>query len=147
MLRHHAHRAVAVFLLLAGMVVAMVDHDPGGPARILGIVGLAVLFAHAMWRAGRLYRAGAAASLPRSVGRVEIRTRPRRSLTAATVTLALVLPAGVAIALLALAADAVLCILGRDFSRLGRLFCTHPPTDARVKRLERVEARLQSGRP
>jgi heat shock protein HtpX len=39
-------------------------------------------------------------------------------------------------------AYAVLCIVGTDSSRLGRLFRTHPPVAARVKRLEAIEARL-----
>jgi Zn-dependent protease with chaperone function len=38
---------------------------------------------------------------------------------------------------------AVLCIVGTDFSRLGRFFRTHPPTAARVRRLEQLEERLQ----
>ena len=42
-----------------------------------------------------------------------------------------------------LEARAVLCIVGRDKSRLGRFFCTHPATTARVKRLEALERRLQ----
>jgi hypothetical protein len=41
-------------------------------------------------------------------------------------------------------ARAVLCILGSDSSRLGRLFCTHPKTAARVKRLEAIEQRVQA---
>jgi heat shock protein HtpX len=44
-------------------------------------------------------------------------------------------------------ARAMLCILGTDASRLGPLFCTHPPTAARVKRLKAIEERVQaSGR-
>jgi heat shock protein HtpX len=42
-------------------------------------------------------------------------------------------------------AQAVLCILGTDTSRLGPLFCTHPRTAARVKRLEAIEERVQTG--
>jgi heat shock protein HtpX len=38
---------------------------------------------------------------------------------------------------------AVLCIVGPG-SRLGRFFRTHPPTPARVKRLERLEEQLQA---
>lgn len=42
-------------------------------------------------------------------------------------------------------ARAVLCIVGVDGSRLGRLFRTHPSVAARVKRLEAIERRLQAG--
>jgi heat shock protein HtpX len=41
-------------------------------------------------------------------------------------------------------AYAVLCIVGTPRSRLGRLFATHPPTAARVKRLEEIEVRMHS---
>ena len=37
----------------------------------------------------------------------------------------------------------VLCILGMDTSRLGPVFCTHPRTAARVKRLQALEQRMQ----
>ncbi len=43
-------------------------------------------------------------------------------------------------------ARAMLCILGTDHSRLGRFFCTHPPTAERVKRLQELERRVQAGR-
>lgn len=39
---------------------------------------------------------------------------------------------------------AVLCIVGTTRSRLGRLLSTHPPTEARVKRLEELETRIQA---
>lgn len=41
-------------------------------------------------------------------------------------------------------ARAVLCILGKGTSRLGPLFCTHPSTAKRVKRLQAIEERLQA---
>ena len=42
-------------------------------------------------------------------------------------------------------ARAVLCILGTNPSRLGRLFATHPTVAARVKRLKAIEERVQAG--
>jgi Zn-dependent protease with chaperone function len=42
-------------------------------------------------------------------------------------------------------ARAMQCILGIDKSRLGPLFCTHPHTAERVKRLEAIEQRVQAG--
>jgi heat shock protein HtpX len=42
-------------------------------------------------------------------------------------------------------ARAVLCIVGADTTRLGRLFRTHPTIAARVKWLEEIEQRVQAG--
>jgi heat shock protein HtpX len=42
-------------------------------------------------------------------------------------------------------ARAVLCIVGADRSRLGPLFRSHPSVEARVKRLQAIEQRVQSG--
>ena len=42
-------------------------------------------------------------------------------------------------------AYAVLCIVGTQRAGLGGFFSTHPPTAARVKRLEEIESRLQAG--
>jgi heat shock protein HtpX len=41
-------------------------------------------------------------------------------------------------------AYAVLCVVGTPRSGLARLFATHPPAAARVRRLEEIESRLQS---
>jgi heat shock protein HtpX len=43
-------------------------------------------------------------------------------------------------------AYAVLCIVGTARRRLGRLFSSHPPTAARIKRLEEIETRVQAAR-
>jgi heat shock protein HtpX len=40
-------------------------------------------------------------------------------------------------------AYAVLCIVGTHRPGLGHLLSTHPPTAARVKRLEEIERRIQ----
>jgi heat shock protein HtpX len=42
-------------------------------------------------------------------------------------------------------AHAMLCIVGTAKRGLGRLLSSHPPTAARVKRLEAIEARIQAG--
>jgi heat shock protein HtpX len=89
-------------LLLAAVVLAMVNHSAGGPARALALIGLAVLAICAGVRGVRLYRAGASASMPASVARVPVRTRPRLISTTATAVLALVLPAATCVALLAI---------------------------------------------
>jgi heat shock protein HtpX len=43
-------------------------------------------------------------------------------------------------------ADPVLCIVGTHRSGVGRLFSTHPPTAARIRRLAEVEGRMQRER-
>ncbi|HMJ96943.1 MAG TPA: M48 family metalloprotease [Thermoleophilaceae bacterium] len=88
-----------MLLLVAGTVFAIADGDPGGPAGTLGTIGLGVLGVCAISRALRLYLASAPASLPRSVGRVAVRIRPRWVSTATTATFALVLPAAAAVTL------------------------------------------------
>jgi heat shock protein HtpX len=45
----------------------------------------------------------------------------------------------------AVQARAMLCIVGTDTSRFGPVFCTHPLTAVRVKRLEEIEKRVQAG--
>jgi heat shock protein HtpX len=91
-----------VLLLLAGVVLAMVNGFLGGAAWLLGTAGLGALGLCALSRGVRLYRAGVAASLPESVGRVGVRIRPRRFSTTATALFAIVLPAAAVVALVAL---------------------------------------------
>ncbi len=117
--RYHVRRALAdarisgfeehsfltgILLLAAGTVLAVYNGTPGGPAELLGMLGLGALAVCALSRGARLYSAGVAASLPRSVGRVGVRIRPRRLSTATTAAFALVLPACAAGALVAIVA-------------------------------------------
>jgi len=81
-----------VLLLPAALVLAIVNDSIGGPARALAAVGFATLALCAASRGAGLYHASAAASLPRSVGRVPVRIRPRGLWTLATATLAVGLP-------------------------------------------------------
>ena len=65
------HSFVAgILLLLAGTVAMFAREDAGGLAALLGTIGLGVLGICAISRGARRYRANAAASVPRSVGRV-----------------------------------------------------------------------------
>jgi heat shock protein HtpX len=91
-----------ILLLVAGAVALLARGDAGGLAGTLGTIALGVLGVCAASRGARRYRANAAASVPRSVGRVGFRIRPRRISTATTVALALVLPAAAAVALVAM---------------------------------------------
>lgn len=91
-----------ILLLVVGAVLALVHRDPGGLAWFFGTCGLAALGIRAISGGIRLYRAGVAVSLPRSVGTVGIRIHPRRLSTAATTVFALVLPAAAAGAFVAL---------------------------------------------
>src|SRR3954471_20793685 len=91
-----------VLLIVAAVVAVFVLKDVGGPARAIGLAGLTALMICAASRGARLYRAGITASLPVSVGRVNVRVRPARASSAATFVLALVLPLGAGVAVLAL---------------------------------------------
>ena len=100
--RFEDHSLVAgLLLLVAGLVVAAANASLGGSARLVGAVGLGVLALYSISRGVRLYRAGAATSLPRSVGRVTIRVRPGRVSSVVTASFALVLPAAAGVALVA----------------------------------------------
>jgi heat shock protein HtpX len=82
--------------------VALLNHRVGGPAQLVGVLGLGALALCAGSHGARTYRRTAAASLPRSVGRVAVRIRPPRIATAVTAVFALGLPAAAAVALIAL---------------------------------------------
>ncbi len=90
-----------ILLLVVGTGVAVAHDDAGGLAWALGTMGLAAFGLCAISRGVRLYRANAAASLPRSVAKVRVRVRPWRVSTATTAAFALVLPAAAAVALVA----------------------------------------------
>lgn len=74
--------------------------DGGG--RFMGLSGLLFLLVSAVSRGVRVYRAGARASVPKSVGRTRVRVRPSRWFGAVTISLGLVLPAAAVGALLVL---------------------------------------------
>jgi heat shock protein HtpX len=101
-----------LLLIVAALVLAAVNGDLGGPARLLGALGLAVLGLCATSRGVRLYRANVPAALPESVGRAGIRIRPRWIATAATAMLAVVLPAAATVAMVALVKSGWLVIAG-----------------------------------
>jgi heat shock protein HtpX len=137
-----------ILLLVVGTVEAWVREDPGGPAWTLGTIGLGALGLCAISRGVRLYRANVTASLPRSVGKVSVRIRPRRISTAITATFALVLPSAAAVALvavvdwgwLALAGGLLLGCLGmlvNAVRRSGELVYTDSP-EAPAALLERL---------
>ena len=113
MQRHHVRQAVTAARLsrleehllvagplsiLAGVGMAVAAGDPGGPARAMGLLGMTAVVLFAASRGVRSYRAGVTAAPPTSVGRVDVRGRPRRLFGAVTVALSLGLPltAGVA---------------------------------------------------
>ena len=89
-------------LLLAAVPSAVIAEDVGGPRRLAAVAGIAalVLWAglHALW----IYRAGARAVLPASVGRTPVRIAPARGYAALTFAVALALPLGAVAALLTL---------------------------------------------
>jgi heat shock protein HtpX len=107
-------RSLAAGVLLITVAVAAVfpSHQLGGPVRATALVGLAGLAICSVSRGIRLYRAGVTASLPTSVGRVPIRTRPSRAGGAITVILALVLPLGACVGVLALVSWSWIVIAG-----------------------------------
>ena len=146
-----------VLLLPAGFVLTMANEDPGGPAQLLGVIGLLLIAVCALSHAARLYRSGVPASLPRSVGRVGVRIRPRRLSTATTAFFSLGVPAGAATALVALmpwgwiAIGAVLLIgllavsvtagSSRD-PNLDRLHAADAPTEVLERLCMRADIRV-----
>ena len=104
-----------MLLLAAGFVMVLVHGSPGGPAGLLGSLGLGVLALCALSRGARLYRAGVAASLPKSVGRVRVRVRPGLVSTVITATFALLLPAVATVSLVVLVEWGWLAIAGALF--------------------------------
>lgn len=101
----------AVLVTVGAVAAAVVRDDPGGLARAMGLLALAGVALVAISRGVRQYRAGMPASLPTSVARVRVATRPARALSLVTVGLALVLPLVLAVALLALTEWAWLLIV------------------------------------
>ena len=101
-----------IVLLVVAPVTAVATGSPDGPARVLGSAGLAALALCAAWGNLRLYQASASGSPPRSVGKIDVRVSPPLVSTATTVAFALVLPAGLAIVLLALVPWAWLALTG-----------------------------------
>jgi heat shock protein HtpX len=101
-----------VLLLPAALVLALVNHSTAGAARALAGLAFALVALSATSRAARLYHASAAASLPRSVGRVPIRIRPRSLWTMAAAALAVGLPIAATAAFVALVDWAWLAVAG-----------------------------------
>jgi heat shock protein HtpX len=95
-------RMTGPLLVVAAVVLAIANESVGGPARALALMGYGTLAVYALSRGVRLYRAGAAASMPASVARIRVRVRPRRISTIATAGFALGLPVAVCAVPLAL---------------------------------------------
>ena len=97
------HSSLAgLLLILAAPVAAMVTKDLGGLPQAIALAGLALLVMYAASRGVRMYRAGMTASLPASVGKMQVRVRPARGFVVSTVAIALVLPLAAGVAVLAL---------------------------------------------
>src|SRR5688572_17279958 len=96
---------LALFVVLPGavaLVIAGATEDLGGDARWIGLAGIAAFVVYAARLGARRYRAAVTAALPTSVGRVGTRPGPARSIGALRLAVAVVLPIGASIALLAL---------------------------------------------
>jgi heat shock protein HtpX len=111
--RFEEHSFLTGLLLIgAAVVLAVVNGDLGGSARALGVLALAVMGLCATSRGVRLFRANMTAALPESVGRADIRIRPRRISTVTTAMLALALPPAAAVTMVALVEWGWLAITG-----------------------------------
>jgi heat shock protein HtpX len=111
--RFEEHSFLTGLLLIgAAVVLAVVNDDLGGSARALGVLALAVMGLCATSRGVRLFRANTTAALPESVGRADIRVRPRWISTLTTAMLALALPAAAAVTMVALVEWGWLAITG-----------------------------------
>jgi heat shock protein HtpX len=111
--RFEEHSFLTGLLLIgAAVVLAVVNDDLGGSARALGVLALAVMGLCATSRGVRLFRANMTAALPESVGRADIRIRPRWISTVTTAMLALALPAAAAVTMVALVEWGWLAITG-----------------------------------
>src|SRR5919199_2108782 len=89
-----------VLLIGAAVLALVLSHSAGGVARVLALGGFLAFGACAASRAARLFGVETGASLPTSVARIPVRTRPGRAISVITIVLALALPVGVAITLL-----------------------------------------------
>jgi heat shock protein HtpX len=111
--RFEEHSFLTGLLLIgAAVVLAVVNGDLGGPARAVGVLALAVLGLCATSRGVRLFRANVTAAMPASVGRADIRIRPRWISTVPTAMLAVALPPAAAVTMVALVEWGWLAITG-----------------------------------
>jgi heat shock protein HtpX len=148
MRRHHVQRALrtarlsgfeqhsllaGVLLIVAAVVATVGAMDARGAARAVGLAGLTALTICAASRGARLYRAGVSASLPASVGRVDVRVRPARAFSVATFALALALPLAAGVAVLALVAWAWLPLAAVLLLGCAGLFVTSVHEDDELR--------------
>jgi heat shock protein HtpX len=94
--------AAGMVLLAAAVPSSVIADDAGGPRRLAGVAGIAILLLWAGSHALVLLRATARAALPRSVGRTPVEIAPARGYAAGTFAVALALPIGALAVLLAL---------------------------------------------
>jgi heat shock protein HtpX len=127
MARHHWQRALraaqlsefeghaslaGVVLIVAAAAAAFFAMETGAMPRAIGLAGLVAIALAGASRGARLYRAGVRASLPTSLGRLDVPVRPARTFGVAAVAVAFVLPLAVAVAALVLFEAAWLLLAG-----------------------------------